>query len=337
MKLYNLSEAKGTLLNQLSKIEQASEQASFIYEAYSVRYAIDKLSIDNINMIISDEPRFTFFVDEEQLSKINLMTKIKTGLDLDYNKCRAYEIEESRIFSHPVSKADDLKSVVKKFKCLDIVSQAIAEQENERQIKKEKNLEIQNRLGNVDTNSVLNKRIMSIDFEFDPNDKAEPFVFSNVTEIGYTILDQGKMISNHFIVEENKRAERKMNIQSSFLFGDSYPIKIKDIENLLKDVLKDVDVVVFHSYAAEMKFLDNHDIDISDKEIYDTQLVFKNFFDDNNPNTKKLSHMLKHFDIEYGFLHNAGNDAYQTMNVFHKMITSLNQPEKKRKLIQSFA
>lgn len=331
MKLYNLSEVKANILNQLSRKEQASEQAGFIFEAYTVRYAIDKLSVPEIHMFISEDPKFTFYVDDEQISKINLLVKLKTGFDLNFDKCKYYDYEDHQIFSRKVNTSDDLKDVVKSFKMVDIVANAIKEDEDARKIRKEKNIELHNRLSNVDHHSVLGKKIVAIDFEFDPNDKSDPFTFDNITELGFTFYENGNIYSEHLIVDENKRSKHKMNLQSNFLFGESDTIKINDIGSVIQNIIDRNDVIVFHSYSSEMRFLDNHNIDISEKEIYDTQLIYKTFFDDNNPNTKKLAHMLQNFKMPYGFLHNAGNDSYHTMKVFELMINRINHPEVKRK------
>ncbi len=335
MKLYNLTEVKGVLLNQLTKEQMDSKETSFVYEAYSMRYAIDKLSIDKVNMIIDEDPRFTFYIDEEQLSKINLIVRLKTGFEFNYSKIKPYDVDDNKVYSHKVTKSDDLKLAVQSFKKIPLIADAIREHEYERQIRKDRNIEIQNKLTYVDPNSVLSKKVVSIDFEFDPNERE--FNFKHISELGFSYYNKGLIESEHFIIEENKKNNNKQRLQESFLFGKSKTIKIADIESVIRDVLIKNDIIVFHSYASEMLFLENHNIDVSDKEIYDTQLVFKNYFDDNNPNTKKLSHMLQHFDLPYGFLHNAGNDSYHTMKVFEHMIHKISPPKVYKKRILSVA
>jgi len=321
MKLYNLTEVRNQILTDLKyKGIEEKKDTSKISSIYSTRYAIDKLSLTEIHMIISDDPKFTFYINEEQLSKINLLAKMSTGLPLSFDMLKP--IVSDNIFTHKVNKSDDLKEVVLAYKKHDMVAESVREYEEQRTIRKAKTLETNNRYGFV-SRSVMSKRIVSLDFEFDPNDKLDVFQFSNISEIGVTVYENGQVTAKHYLVEENKKESNKAFLQDKFLFGNSETITIEDIDQLLKNVVADNDVLLVHSYSTEIKFLDNNNIDISNLEIYDTQLVFKNYFDNDQPNLKRLSHMLQHFDLSYSFLHNAGNDAYHTLNVFHKMIDNI--------------
>lgn len=320
MKLYNLTEVKKQILKHIKSEGVQSNNLKSISDMYSTRYAIEKLSLTEVHMIVSDEPRFAYYVNEEQLSKINLLARLKSGVPLHFDYLKP--VEADYVFTYPVKKTDDLKDAVIAYKQIDVVANAIKEHEEERAIRKAKNVELSARYGFVQ-HSVMEKKIVSIDFEFDPNGKENIFDFENISEIGFTVYDQGVMTAKHYLIEENRKESNKAFLQDKFSFGESEWIKISDIDNLLRDVVADNEVLLVHGYSSEIKFLEFNNIDISDLEVYDTQLVFKHYFDNDQPNMKRLSHMLQHFDIPYTFLHNAGNDAYLTFSVFEKMIDTI--------------
>lgn len=295
---------------------------------YSTRYAIDQLSVDTVYMIISDDPRFTFYIDEDHLAKINLFAKMSIGINLDLTNIRGTETDN--YYSHKVKDSADLKEAVLAFKQLDAISGVIKQLEEERAIRKARLSELNQLYGVVD-NSVMNKKIVSVDFEFEPNDK-EVFQLSQISEIGFTFYEDGKTTSKHYLIEENRKESSKAFLQELFLFGDTELIKIDDIAPLLQKTLYENEVLIVHGYSTELRFLDVNNIDYSGLDVYDTQLVFKQYFEENQPNLKRLSHMLQHFDIPYTFLHNAGNDSYHTFGVFQTMMENIPKPEIKKKI-----
>jgi hypothetical protein len=329
MILYNLTDVKNQVFNSIKSAGE-DKQVAFkkINELYSTRYAIDQLSVDTVYMIISDDPRFTFYIDEDHLAKINLFAKMNIGINLDLSNIKGTETEN--YYRHKVKDSTDLKEAVLAFKQLDAISGIIQQLEEERAIRKARLSEL-NRLYGVVDNSVMNKKIVSVDFEFEPNDK-EVFQLSQISEIGFTFYEDGKTTSKHYLVEENRKESSKAFLQELFLFGDTEIIKTADIATLLQKTLDENEVLIVHGYSTELRFLDVNNIDYSGLDVYDTQLVFKQYFEENQPNLKRLSHMLQHFDIPYTFLHNAGNDSYHTFGVFQNMMENIPKPEMKKKI-----
>lgn len=331
MILYNLTDVRNQIINTFKGSSEEKKLAvKKISEFYATRYAIDQLSVDKVYMIISEDPRFSFHIDEDHLSKINLFAKMNMGLGLNIDLSNIKGVEVDNYYSHDVKNSADLKEAVLAFKQLDEISGVIREMEEERARKKAKLSELNTLYGVVD-NSVMNKKIFSVDFEFEPNDK-EVFQLSQISEIGFTFYEDGITTSKHYLIEENRKYSSKAFLQELFLFGETETITIADIDQLLRKTISDNEVMVVHGYSTELRFMDVNDINYSDVEVYDTQLVFKQYFDEKEPNLKRLSHMLQHFDIPYTFLHNAGNDSYHTFGVFQTMIENIPKPEIKKKM-----
>lgn len=329
MILYNLTDVRNQIFNTIKNSGDKKQHAvKKISELYSTRYAIDQLSVDKVYLIVSDDPRFTFYIDSDHLAKINLFAKMNIGMDLDFSSIKGTDVEN--YYSHSVKDSTELKDAILAFKQLDAISPIIKHAEEERAIKKAKLSELSHRYGIVD-NSIMNKKIVSVDFEFEPNEK-EIFQLSQISEIGFTFYENGKTTAKHYIIDENRKDSSKAFLQEMFLFGDTETIKIADIADLLKKTVKENEVMIVHGYSTELRFMEVNNIDYSDLEVYDTQLVFKHYFDDKEPNLKRLSHMLQHFDIPYTFLHNAGNDSYHTFGVFQTMMENIPKPEIKKKI-----
>ena len=326
MILYNLTDVKNQIINSFKGASEEKKLAiKKISELYSTRYAIDQLSVDKVYMIISEDPRFTFHIDEDHLSKIHLFAKMNMGLGSNIDLSNIKGVEVDNYYSHNVKNSSELKEAVLAFKQLDEISGVIREMEEERARKKAKLSELNTLYGVVD-NSVMNKKIVSVDFEFEPNDK-DIFQLSQISEIGFTFYEDGITTSKHYLIEENRKYSSKAFLQELFLFGETETITIADIDSLLRKTMADNEVLIVHGYSTELRFMDVNDIDYSNLEVYDTQLVFKQYFDEKEPNLKRLSHMLQHFDIPYTFLHNAGNDSYHTFGVFQTMMENIPKPE----------
>ena len=331
MRLYNLTDVRNQIINSFKGTGEGKQLAvKKISELYSTRYAIDQLSVDKVYMIISEDPHFSFYINEDHLSKINLFAKMTMGMGItiDLNNIKGVEI--NNYYSHKVNDSSDLKEAVLAFKQLDEIQGVIREMEEERARKKAKLSELNTLYGVVD-NSVMNKKIVSVDFEFEPNDK-DLFQLSQISEIGFTFYEDGVTTSKHYLIEENRKYSSKAFLQELFLFGETETVTIADIASILQDTINENEVMIVHGYSTELRFMDVNNIDYSNLDVYDTQLVYKQYFDEKEPNLKRLSHMLKHFDIPYTFLHNAGNDSYHTFGVFQTMMENIPKPEIKKKI-----
>ncbi|ORX49329.1 hypothetical protein BCR36DRAFT_412845 [Piromyces finnis] len=155
-----------------------------------------------------------------------------------------------------------------------------------------------------------------------------------LTEFGWCIFKKnGEVIKKkHAIVEENKNYRNGRYVPDNrdyFKFGESQYEKLEDIYKELKNDFDKVNYLVGHGINNDIRFLKKIKVDVSkfkkmnsgskidDYGIIETMDLFSGYF------LKKpvgLQKSLIKLEIQYDKLHNAGNDAYYTMQVFLEII-----------------
>ena len=85
----------------------------------------------------------------------------------------------------------------------------------------------------------------------------------------------------------------------------------------LQEHIDAADFLVTHSGAHDTEFLANCGVSVSGKPMFDTQILAKALLPD-GPQTYSLKRLLADLEISFDedILHNGGNDAYHTMEVF---------------------
>ena len=85
----------------------------------------------------------------------------------------------------------------------------------------------------------------------------------------------------------------------------------------IQEHIDDADFLVTHSGAHDTEFLASCGVSVSGKPMFDTQILAKALLPD-GPQTYSLKRLLADLEITYDedILHNGGNDAYYTMEVF---------------------
>lgn len=315
MKLYQLNKVKQKIIqNSGIKNNSLQEFKNSLLHNYHIDI-LEKLSIDNIYMI-TDHFDFNIYLNEEQIEKVNLMAKLNTGLNLNFYEIPYIETENFVNFKFNSKK--DIPEINKNYKNLDSIknTQSVLEEKQRKLLNKER----ADKFGHI-KESLKGQRIVSIDFEFNPNSITEKYNLDFISEIGVTTNFKNAIQSKHFIVEENKKDTLK---ELNFLYGKSQMIKINEIKEIINSEIKNADILVVHSYNTELNFLVDNNINYDHLNIVDVQLLYKHYFDNNDENLKKLSKILIDFDINYAFLHNAGNDAYYTYAALDKMLNKIN-------------
>ncbi|ORX78785.1 hypothetical protein BCR32DRAFT_269883 [Anaeromyces robustus] len=156
-----------------------------------------------------------------------------------------------------------------------------------------------------------------------------------LTEFGWCLFKKnGEIIKKkHAIVEEYKHYKNGRYVPDNkehYNFGESEIIKLNDIYKELKNDFDKVNYLVGHGINNDIRFLKKIKVDVSkfkkmngngskidDYGIIETMDLFSGFF-----LTKPLGleKCLKKLELPYEKLHNAGNDAYYTMQVFLEII-----------------
>lgn len=153
--------------------------------------------------------------------------------------------------------------------------------------------------------SFFNKKIICFDIE------AYELEQSKITEIGFSILENYNLETKHFIIKENydlRNGKYVEDNKDNFLFGKSELKSLEDTILILKENCDKSDIILGHGLTNDFKYLSknsklfhNHNYTLIDTE------KLSKLLDPNGMGVKKI---LKHFDIEFKNLHNAGNDAY---------------------------
>jgi len=167
-----------------------------------------------------------------------------------------------------------------------------------------------------------NENIASIDCEYTHkrnslNGKNEYIL----NEIGYTIknLKNKKIETKNFIVKENSLNYKSIN----FNFGKTQTLSLEEIIQTLQKDFKNVKLITGNSISTDMNILKFYGIDLGTQNVIDLSTFFK-YFTKNGKVTPALEDITKVLSYKTKNFHNAGNDAYYSIQSFCKLINSFN-------------
>lgn len=157
---------------------------------------------------------------------------------------------------------------------------------------------------------------------------------SLLLEIGYTtaafrpapgVGDKGDGVwltkGHHLVIEENAAKRNGLRVEDNrdgFLFGTTQVLPLKKCLAKLRTALRGADYVVAHAAHSDEKFLRKHGVSFGGKPVLDTQVMVKCLR--GTTESLRLSRVLDELGIRgYKGLHNAGNDAYYTMEACLRM------------------
>jgi DNA polymerase III alpha subunit (gram-positive type) len=106
--------------------------------------------------------------------------------------------------------------------------------------------------------------------------------------------------------------------RDKFNFGRSLLLSLKSaLEHVMSVLMTPNSCLIGHNIQADIKFLKNVSTKKIDLPIFDTQIIYKQAT--LNENIFGLIRVLDETGILYANLHNAGNDAYYTLEVFKRI------------------
>lgn len=102
-----------------------------------------------------------------------------------------------------------------------------------------------------------------------------------------------------------------------FKFGTSRRMSLRRAAAKIQEHIDDADFLVTHSGAHDTDFLASCGVSVSDKLMFDTQILATALLP-NGPLVYSLKRLMVDLDISFDedILHNGGNDAFYTMKVF---------------------
>lgn len=161
------------------------------------------------------------------------------------------------------------------------------------------------------------KTIVSVDFEFRYIRSKETYM---VTEVGFsTRLPDKSLINEHFLVLENYTNKLDRSLQDKFEFGKTNYVKEDQLAALLTSRIQDADYLLFHEQREDMEIFKQLGVTVN-KEILDTQMIYSRNFKPKGELKADLKTLIDFCKIKAEYLHNAGNDAKYTMDLFLKMV-----------------
>ncbi|KZT20365.1 hypothetical protein NEOLEDRAFT_1075745 [Neolentinus lepideus HHB14362 ss-1] len=167
-----------------------------------------------------------------------------------------------------------------------------------------------------------------------------------LTELGWALIrwDKGKEISEqgHIIVKENRAYSNGTYVpdhRDKFLFGTSDVLDKKTFKKRVADLLAQWQssgplFLVFHDAGQDIKYLKSSSVeaplpflnralpDVVPGEgtyVVDTADLFAALEGESAPRRRGLEQMCRHLQISTDYLHNAGNDAYYTLQALKSM------------------
>lgn len=158
------------------------------------------------------------------------------------------------------------------------------------------------------------KKIVCIDVEQHEYTK-------KITEVGIsTYSHETREVSTvHYIIEEyyhHRNGKRVADNKDNFNYGSSKMISIVELKDILNSHTRGACFIAGHAFSNDIQML-GEILTIKGIKILDTQYFAKYYFKD--PQTFSLETLLKTFKIYYENLHNAGNDAYYTLQCLLSM------------------
>lgn len=161
------------------------------------------------------------------------------------------------------------------------------------------------------------KTIVSVDFEFRYIASQGTYM---VTEVGFsTRLPDKSLINEHFLVLENYTNKLNRSLQDKFEFGKTNYVKEDQLAALLVSRIQNADYLLFHEQREDMEIFKQFGVKV-DKEILDTQIIYSRNFKPKGEMKADLKTLIDFCNIKAEYLHNAGNDAKYTMDLFLKMV-----------------
>lgn len=172
------------------------------------------------------------------------------------------------------------------------------------------------------------KSILSFDMEMYEKDHTK------ITEIGFSFLKNSIQENRHFIISEHydlKNGKFIADNKDNFNFGKSEILPLNEVVKIVSKKINETDFIVGNSIMDDLKrIFPAHSLFLFSKKVINTEKII-NLIDKEKKQPLSIKKSLEFFNIDYDNLHNAGNDAYYSLEVVKKTIESLNENKQKLK------
>lgn len=309
MNLYRLLLAKDVFVRHFEPNDRKD-----IAKMFTINHIFDTMHAQNFYM--NKNFAASILIDEDTLQKIHLSARVKFGRSFElsdfYKKSEPFEASVHDHFK--VKNATEVIDHIKEHTKKDYVQKIIKLKKDASKIAS-RNREIvhRNMIRKMDKD-IYSKKVVAIDFEYFNMD---------AFEFGIATYDKGMTSHAHFLVEENyKNKKTSPDLQFKFNFGETSIIREEKIPEIVAHFLDKADVLVLHSYCNDYLLLCKYGLDLDSHptlKMADTSFFYSKNFADSLSEEKTLKKILHSFEIDCTNMHNSGNDAAYTLQLFMKM------------------
>ena len=284
---------------------------------FSEKKLIEEFSIKNFYTIQTIK---SAFLNEEDALKVCLLAQLKFNGDFNLKNIKP-AAEESEFLHHQAESILEFKSkMIEHYKNPFFVEKIRAEKEKLDLLKIHKQ-DFSKNVANYNID-IKDKKIVSIDFEYNPHISSYEHSIKYCSECGVSIYENNVLSTYHFLIEDGShKTGLAKHLIEKFEFGETKIINSVDFIKTLKERLKDADYFISHGMENEYNILIKNDIDMqsNNMQMLDTLRMFKSLDTDQVLNSYRLKDIIRACEMNDKNLHNAGNDAAYTLKTFLEM------------------
>jgi len=315
--LINVETFKDTLITKVkdkNTLILILESLNMYYDNYGIFYYIN----DN-KYITSDIHKYVHkILSQHNISKkiipkiiqenvaITVRYIIENGKEIEYEKSE-YLLNKINKYGKHKPLSEEEKQERKRLR-------VITQKKSELHRKNNKSKSFARNIENFKNELLKEQNILAFDLEFWEKDT------SQVLEIGFSFFNTNTrtFVNKNLVILDNLdkvNGQYVPNNKYNFLHGETLFLKEKEAWSVFYSYAQKSNLFLGQNLSSDMSYLNET---YKNKKKYDTLKMF-NYYQYNYKHKVKLGTILSSLQIEYKFLHNAGNDAYYTIQAALKM------------------
>lgn len=327
-------ESKETILYSFSELKKSMKKGlnnsmKEKIELFTTSQRIfDEMYVKNLYTNIESPEEV--YLNKKDVELILLLTETNFNLNLPIDKIKSRLMDE-KIIHYVCNSYEEYRQNLKNHKQTPEIQKILQERKEYEQSLQHVNQPYCKDVQNISLD-LKGKKVVCLDFEF--KQFLGKIKFENCTEFGISILENGKITKEHYLLTETylNKVDRFRYLQYSFLHGKTEFMSVKDVKSFLEKHISNADYLLFHEMSTELKILENNNISFEQVKILDTQKM-QNNFEVEKGQGRSLKDVLKYHNIESNFLHNSGNDAAYTLEALVKMFETYHLTNKPKRTI----
>lgn len=319
MKLYNISKLKPGFIQKNPHIETIELQKFFGPQSIFNSLDIKKVYIHSKSNKSSKQ--IGSYIDEEDLSKICLLAKLKLNGDFDITALKSMEKTED----FDLKKVDNYEGY--KEAIAEYYRNPILIEKHRLQKAKANENKIHNQPFAINADNceidISNKKVVAIDFEYDGNNISyNDYDMKYCSECGISVLENNEIKNYHYyITDGSHKTGMARHLVDKFEFGKTQHVTSNELKQILHNFFKDADYFLAHGMETEYIIVTRNNIELhnGNLQLLDTYRMFSKLDEEKVLNSYRLKDIMRACNMNPENVHNAGNDAAYTLMTFMQM------------------